>query len=183
MLTDNTAFKTSTMINRTCSAIGINGSHGDAVIPVLIGKDRTIFDRWLLFYYIHWMGENWSLGIYSILWSNDFKMNEFENYDFRSYSWTSGWKMHISDKISYFVCSLMSVSFALERHGTNRKHGRASSDQIFESPDDVLKPLPRFNKIQACKVGCIFAIVISSESSMEQYRDDDHREDAPHFRI
>ena len=71
--------------------------------------------------------------------------------------------MHISDKISYFVCSLMSMSFALERHGTNRKHERASSDQIFESPDDVLKPLPRFYKIQACKVGCIFAIVFSSE--------------------
>ena len=77
----------------------------------------------------------------------------------------------------------MSVSFALERHGTNRKHGRASSDQIFESPDDVLKPLPRFYKIQACKVGCIFVIVISSELRMGQYGDDDYREDAPHFRI
>jgi len=60
--------------------------------------------------------------------------------------------MHISDKISYFVCSLMSVSFALERHDTNRKHGRASSNQIFESPDDALKPLPRFDKIQGCRV-------------------------------
>ena len=89
--------------------------------------------------------------------------------------------MHIFDKISYFVCSLMSVSFALERHGTNRKHGRASSDQIFESPDDVLKPLPRFYKNQACKVGCIYVIVISSELRMGQYRDDDYREDAPHF--
>jgi len=53
MLTDNTALKTSTMKNRTCSAIGINGSHGDAVISVLLGKDRTVFDRWLLLYYIH----------------------------------------------------------------------------------------------------------------------------------
>jgi len=74
--------------------------------------------------------------------------------------------MHVPDKISYFVCSLMSVSFALEHHGTNRKHGRASSDQISESPDDVWKPLPRFYKIQGCKVGCIFAIVISSELRM-----------------
>ena len=59
--------------------------------------------------------------------------------------------MHITDKISYFVCSLMSASFALKRHGTNRKHGRVSLDQIFESPDDALKPLPRFNKIQGCR--------------------------------
>ena len=33
---------------------------------------------------------------------------------------------------------------ALKRHGTNRKHERAWSDQIFESPVDALKPLPRF---------------------------------------
>ena len=65
MLTDNTALKTSTMRNRTCSAIGINGSHGDAVIPVLLGKDRTVFYRWLLFYYIHWMGENlWAFTVF-----------------------------------------------------------------------------------------------------------------------
>ena len=31
------------------------------------------------------------------------------------------------------------------------------------------------------KVGCIFSIVISSEYRMGKYRDDDHREDAPHF--
>ena len=31
------------------------------------------------------------------------------------------------------------------------------------------------------KVGCIFPMVISSEFRMGQYRDDDHREDAPHF--
>ena len=30
-------------------------------------------------------------------------------------------------------------------------------------------------------VGCIFPMVISSEFRMDQHRDDDHREDAPHF--
>ena len=33
------------------------------------------------------------------------------------------------------------------------------------------------------KVGCIFPMVIWSEFRMRQYRDDDHPEDAPHFRI
>ena len=31
------------------------------------------------------------------------------------------------------------------------------------------------------KVGCIFPVVIWPEDRMEQYRDDDHLEDAPHF--
>ena len=31
------------------------------------------------------------------------------------------------------------------------------------------------------KVGCIFPMVISSDSRMGQHRDDDHQEDAPHF--
>ena len=31
------------------------------------------------------------------------------------------------------------------------------------------------------KVGCVFPMVISSEFRIEQNRDDDHREDAPHF--
>ena len=31
------------------------------------------------------------------------------------------------------------------------------------------------------KVGCIFPMIILSEFRMGQYRDDDHREDAPHF--
>ena len=31
------------------------------------------------------------------------------------------------------------------------------------------------------KVGCIFPMVITPEFHMGQYRDDDHREDAPHF--
>ena len=31
------------------------------------------------------------------------------------------------------------------------------------------------------KVRCIFPVVILSAFCMEQYRDDDHREDAPHF--
>ena len=34
-----------------------------------------------------------------------------------------------------------------------------------------------------CKVGCIFPMVISSEFRMGQFRDDDHRRDAPHFII
>ena len=33
---------------------------------------------------------------------------------------------------------------------------------------------------QINKEGCVFVRVISSEFRMEQYRDDDHREDAPH---
>ena len=33
------------------------------------------------------------------------------------------------------------------------------------------------------KMGCIFPMVNSSEFRMRQYRDDDHREDAPHFNI
>ena len=33
------------------------------------------------------------------------------------------------------------------------------------------------------KVECVFTMVISSESRMEQYRDVDHREDAPNFMI
>ena len=32
------------------------------------------------------------------------------------------------------------------------------------------------------KVGCIFPMVISLEIRMGQYRDDDHREEAPHCR-
>ena len=32
-----------------------------------------------------------------------------------------------------------------------------------------------------CKAGCIFPLVISCEFRMTQYRDDDHREDAPQF--
>ena len=32
----------------------------------------------------------------------------------------------------------------LKRHGINHKRERAWTDQIFESPDDALKPLPRF---------------------------------------
>ena len=31
------------------------------------------------------------------------------------------------------------------------------------------------------KVACVFPMVISSEFRMRQCRDDDHREDAPHF--
>lgn len=31
-------------------------------------------------------------------------------------------------------------------------------------------------------MGCVFSLVIWSESQMGQYRDDNHREDAPHFR-
>ena len=43
------------MRNRTCSAVGINGSHGDAVIPVLLGKDRTVFTAGYYFIiYIEW---------------------------------------------------------------------------------------------------------------------------------
>ena len=42
-------------------------------------------------------------------------------------------------------------------------------------------------KLSEIKVGCVLPMVISSESCMEQYRDessdDDHREDAPHFII
>ena len=30
-------------------------------------------------------------------------------------------------------------------------------------------------------MGCVFPMVISSEFLIDQYRDDDHREDAPHF--
>ena len=33
------------------------------------------------------------------------------------------------------------------------------------------------------KVGCVFPIVIGSEFRIQQYRDDDHREDAPYFKI
>ena len=32
------------------------------------------------------------------------------------------------------------------------------------------------------KVGCIFPMVISSDFRMGEHRDDDHQEDAPHFR-
>ena len=32
-----------------------------------------------------------------------------------------------------------------------------------------------------CKVGCVFPVVIRSEFRLRQYRDDDHREYAPHF--
>ena len=35
--------------------------------------------------------------------------------------------------------------------------------------------------IQVTKVGRILPMVISPEFRMGQYRDDDHREDAPHF--
>ena len=35
--------------------------------------------------------------------------------------------------------------------------------------------------LQKDKVGCVIPMVISSEFYMEPYRDDDHREDAPHF--
>ena len=38
-------------------------------------------------------------------------------------------------------------------------------------------------KVCFCKVGRAFPVVISSEFRMEQYRDDDHREDAPHFTL
>ena len=31
------------------------------------------------------------------------------------------------------------------------------------------------------KVGRVFPMIILSEFRMEKYRDDDHREDAPHF--
>ena len=33
------------------------------------------------------------------------------------------------------------------------------------------------------KGGCVFPVVILSESDMGQYRDVNHREDAPHFTI
>ena len=31
------------------------------------------------------------------------------------------------------------------------------------------------------KVGCVFTMIIWSEFHTGEYRDDDHREDAPHF--
>ena len=47
--------------------------------------------------------------------------------------------------------------------------------------DRVFNYLTR--KIYKYKVGCIFPVVISSEFRMEQYRDDDYREDALHCNI
>ena len=38
----------------------------------------------------------------------------------------------------------------------------------------------RDQKVQN-KEGCVFPMVIGSESRMEKFRDDDHREDASHF--
>ena len=39
----------------------------------------------------------------------------------------------------------------------------------------------KFPYTSNAKVGCVFPMVISSEFRMRQHRDDDHREDAPHF--
>ena len=46
---------------------------------------------------------------------------------------------------------------------------------------DPLWKQPTINVLVKSKVECIFPIVISSEFRIGQYRDDDHREDAPLF--
>ena len=58
-------------------------------------------------------------------------------------------------------------------------------DKILRETEQALKiNSKRFLiKIPYIKVVRVFSMVISSEFRMDQYRDDDHRKDAPHFKL
>ena len=73
----------------------------------------------------------------------------------------------------------------MKRFWSVRKRKKGFQDRSVRFIGESLLGLdPRYLPIPLdFKVECVFTMVISSESRMEQYRDVDHREDAPNFMI
>ena len=74
-----------------------------------------------------------------------------------------------SQNIAIFLA--LPITSCAINHSINAKHMQKST---------LCKRTPVLNSTG--KVGCAIPKVISSEFRMRQYRDDDHREAAPHFR-
>ena len=64
----------------------------------------------------------------------------------------------------------------------NIKKMESAVQKVFGNPEPIVTPkFSTTRTVKVNKVGCAFPMVIWSEFRMGQYRDDDHREDAPHF--
>ena len=92
-----------------------------------------------------------------------------KDYRLYFYHYRSGNPNFWSDKFE--------LSVILRRHVIN---------EFIKSTSDLMNGGSIFTQVEdkwikKSKVGCIFPLVISSEFRMGQYRDDNHREDAPHF--
>ena len=109
-------------------------------------------------------------GWYTLKTSNEFLFRPFST---RKSSHTITCKMC---KIHQKVCKI--------HRKTHREMWKIHSSTIL--PTQRFKNQSSIKEEFICnidKVGCIFPMVISSEFRMRQHRDDDHRDDAPHFII
>ena len=84
-------------------------------------------------------------------------------------------------KIVHVTKTLPEEASAFNSISTNLKHKERELDQNINTMENLSQGESHFVPPSILKWGCIFSMVIWSKFRMRQYRDDDHRKDAPKF--